>query len=235
MVQMLLGENALQVLERVHEAMPAVRGALPEDVVLTEVYDRMAVGATLRTVGKSLAEGGLLVVLVLFAMLGSLRAGVLVATVIPLSMLGAVIGMVVLEVPGNLMSLGALDFGLLVDGAVVMVESVFHHFHVEQNDPRSREQQVADVARGVARPVLFTRSSSSCWCTCRSSRSPAWKERCTGPWRSPSSWRSRPRSCSRSPSCPRPPRPSCGWSTCRLATRCSSAGPSARTHRCSRS
>ncbi len=162
MCQMLLAENALQVLRGVHARMDDVRAALPEDVVVREIYDRAdLVHATLSTVGTSLAEGGLLVALVLFALLGSMRAGLLVALVIPLSMLGAVIGMTVLDVPGSLMSLGALDFGLLVDGAVVIVESVFHHFHTSAArypvvDDRPPEVQVADVARGVARPVFFS-------------------------------------------------------------------------------
>jgi cobalt-zinc-cadmium resistance protein CzcA len=90
------------------------------------VYDRSKlVHATLRTVAKNLIEGGLLVIAVLFALLGSLRAGLLVALVIPLSMVFALAGMAALDIPGNLMSLGAIDFGLLVDGAVVMVEAVF--------------------------------------------------------------------------------------------------------------
>ncbi|UJR78880.1 efflux RND transporter permease subunit [Sandaracinus amylolyticus] len=161
MVQMLLAENALEVLRGVHERMPEVRAALPADVVVTEVYDRSdLVSATLSTVGKSLIEGGLLVIAVLFAMLGSLRAGLLVALVIPLSMLGAVMGMAFFGVPGNLMSLGALDFGLLVDGAVVVVESVFHHFHERfeghARDDRPADAQVAETSRSVARPVFYS-------------------------------------------------------------------------------
>jgi cobalt-zinc-cadmium resistance protein CzcA len=157
MVQMLAHENALEVLRHVHERMADVRRALPADVSVIEVYDRSdLVYATLNTVAKSLSEGGLLVVIVLFAMLGSLRAGVLVALVIPLSMLGAVIGMVFFEVPGNLMSLGALDFGLLVDGAVVVVESVFHHFQMAKGDERTNDEQVTEVSREVARPVFYS-------------------------------------------------------------------------------
>ena len=157
MVQMLAHENALEVLRHVHARMDDVRRALPSDVVVMEVYDRSdLVYATLHTVAKSLSEGGFLVVVVLFAMLGSLRAGVLVALVIPLSMLGAVIGMVFFGVPGNLMSLGALDFGLLVDGAVVVVESVFHHFQEAKTDERKIDEQVTEVSRGVARPVFYS-------------------------------------------------------------------------------
>src|SRR5690606_33373582 len=106
MLQMLRGANALEVLEGVHERLPALAAALPRDVRTDVVYDRSElVWATLRTVGKNLLEGGLLVILVLFLVLGSVRAGLLVALTIPLAMLGAVVGMVLLDVPGNLMSL----------------------------------------------------------------------------------------------------------------------------------
>ncbi|MRG90979.1 efflux RND transporter permease subunit [Polyangium spumosum] len=159
MVQMLRGDNALDVMERLHARLPAVRAALPEDVSVRVVYDRShLVGATLRTVGKSLLEGGLLVCVVLFAMLGSLRAGLLVASAIPLSMLGALSGMVALGIPGNLMSLGAIDFGLVVDGAVVMVEHVFHASHQKDVPERGPERisWVSRVCAEVARPVFFS-------------------------------------------------------------------------------
>ncbi|MFZ1863379.1 MAG: CusA/CzcA family heavy metal efflux RND transporter [Polyangiales bacterium] len=153
MVQMVLEANALEVLGRVKAKMPQVQNALPRDVAIQVVYDRSElVDATLRTVFANLLEGGLLVVGVLFVLLGSFRAGALVASVIPLSMLGAVTGMVLLDVPGNLMSLGALDFGLLVDGAVVMVEAVFHAAH--ERGGRIADQ-VEDTAARMARPVFF--------------------------------------------------------------------------------
>ncbi|MGF1465528.1 MAG: efflux RND transporter permease subunit [Sandaracinaceae bacterium] len=152
MVQMLRGANALEVMEGVHQRMAVVREVLPEDVVLTEVYDRSElVHATLRTVAENLGTGGLLVVVILLLTLGDLRAGLLVASVIPLSMLGAAVGMVTLGVPGNLMSLGALDFGLLVDGAVVMVESVF-----ARTGAIPREDRVLEASQAVARPVVFS-------------------------------------------------------------------------------
>jgi cobalt-zinc-cadmium resistance protein CzcA len=133
--------------------MSRVEQALPSDVSVQLVYDRSElVHATLRTVFSNLLEGGLLVIGVLFVLLGSFRAGALVASVIPLSMLGAVIGMVVLDVPGNLMSLGALDFGLLVDGAVVMVEAIFH---VAQDRNGRIADQIEDTAARMARPVFF--------------------------------------------------------------------------------
>jgi cobalt-zinc-cadmium resistance protein CzcA len=154
MAQMLLEANAREVLAALHEQMPEVRAALPRDVVLREVYDRgELVDATLETVFTNLLEGGLLVVLVLFLMLGSFRAGALVASVIPLSMLGAVVGMVLLDIPGNLMSLGALDFGLLVDGAVVMVEATFHLTQKEGGPIRDRVRQASSR---MARPVFFS-------------------------------------------------------------------------------
>jgi cobalt-zinc-cadmium resistance protein CzcA len=153
MVQMVLEANALEVLDRVKAKMPQVQRALPRDVRVQVVYDRSElVDATLRTVFSNLLEGGLLVIAVLFVLLGSFRAGALVASVIPLSMLGAVTGMVLLDVPGNLMSLGALDFGLLVDGAVVMVEAVFHSVHDKK---RRVADLVEDTSTSMARPVFF--------------------------------------------------------------------------------
>jgi cobalt-zinc-cadmium resistance protein CzcA len=152
MVQMLRDANALEVTEALHARLPAVRAVLPPDVTWTVVYDRSElVHRTLRTVARSLAEGGALVVLVLLAMLGSLRAGLLVAAVIPMSMLGAFAAMTLLRVPGNLMSLGALDFGLLVDGAVVMVEGLFH----AMQHRKTRDASVDDAAADLARPVFY--------------------------------------------------------------------------------
>lgn len=164
MAQMLRGENALEVVDRIREVVPELRRAVPDDVTLRLVYDRShLVDATLATVSKNLVEGGLLVVVVLFAMLGSLRAGLLVATAIPFSMLFAAAGMVVFGIPGNLMSLGAIDFGLLVDGAVVMVEAIFRRLDPKKNpdvaslsrSPLERRGFVARIAASVARPVFF--------------------------------------------------------------------------------
>ncbi len=158
MVQMLRDENALQVMHRITAAMPDVRRALPKDVALDIVYDRSTlVNATLHTVGKNLIEGGLLVVFVLFVMLGSVRAGLIVAAVIPLAMLGAGVGMALGGVAGNLMSLGALDFGLLVDGAVVMVEHLFHEqLHNPPAQAETRTSWIARASAHVARPTMFS-------------------------------------------------------------------------------
>lgn len=165
MVQMLRGANALEVMQAIHARMPEVRAALPGDVKVDVVYDRsVLVKGTLKTVGKNLAEGGLLVIAVLFLMLGSVRAGLLVAAAIPLSMLGATALMSAFDVPGNLMSLGAIDFGLLVDGAVVMVEGVFLALTHDVPDPAERRALgrgrfralVREEASALAQPVFFS-------------------------------------------------------------------------------
>lgn len=123
MVQMIAGGNASQVVAAVKERLNDIKQRLPQGVELKPFYDRADfVSRVLATVWKSLSEGGIVVALVLLLLLGDLRAGLLVATVIPLSMLGAFGMMQAFGLSGNLMSLGAIDFGLVVDGAVVMVE-----------------------------------------------------------------------------------------------------------------
>lgn len=155
MVQLLAGADALSVVRAVRERAGEVRAGLPEGVSMEAVYDReKLVGSTLRTVAFSLTEGGLLVILVLLLVLGDLRAGLIVASVIPLSMLGAFTGLYVLGYSGNLMSLGAIDFGLIVDGTIVVTESIVALTMV-RGDPRLFGEAVADRARRVARPVLF--------------------------------------------------------------------------------
>jgi cobalt-zinc-cadmium resistance protein CzcA len=153
MAQMLRGANARDVTRALRARLPAVRAVLPPDVHLDVVYDRATlVDATLRTLGFNLLEGGVLVVVVLLLSLGSLRAGLVVALAIPASMLIAAAVMRQAGVGGNLMSLGAIDFGLLVDGAVVMVE---HAFHVRRHAPDAPlAPQLERAARDVARPVF---------------------------------------------------------------------------------
>jgi cobalt-zinc-cadmium resistance protein CzcA len=124
MAMMLLGENSRTVTDAVKAKLAAVEPSLPEGTTIEPFYDRsVLVNRTIKTVGKNLLEGALLVVLVLFLLLGDLRAGLVVAVVIPLSMLFAVVVMNVFGLSGNLMSLGAIDFGLMVDGAVIIVEN----------------------------------------------------------------------------------------------------------------
>jgi cobalt-zinc-cadmium resistance protein CzcA len=126
-VMMLKGANSNLVIENVKERIAQIQKTLPEGVVIEPFLDRTKmVNHAISTVEKNLLEGALIVVFVLVLFLGNLRAGLLVASVIPLSMLFAVIMMNLFGVSGNLMSLGALDFGLIVDGAVIIVEAVMH-------------------------------------------------------------------------------------------------------------
>ncbi|MGN6294983.1 MAG: CusA/CzcA family heavy metal efflux RND transporter [Chitinophagaceae bacterium] len=126
-VLMLKGANASAVIENVKARINAIKKTLPEGVVLETFYDRTKmVDNAIGTVKKNLLEGALIVVFVLVLFLGNLRAGLIVASVIPLAMLFAVSMMNMFGVSGNLMSLGALDFGLIVDGAVIIVEAVLH-------------------------------------------------------------------------------------------------------------
>ena len=125
LVQMLAGENALEVATRARQAVEDLQPTLPEGVRIVPYYDRAAfVRRVIGTVQTNLIEGSLLVVAVLFALLGNVRAGLIVASAIPLSMLLAFTGMAGSRISANLMSLGAIDFGLIVDGAVVLVENV---------------------------------------------------------------------------------------------------------------
>lgn len=126
-VMMLKGDNSSRVIKDVKEKIVQIRKTLPEGVELEPFLDRTKmVNSAIGTVSKNLMEGALIVIFVLVLFLGNFRAGILVASVIPLSMLFAVIMMNMFGVSGNLMSLGALDFGLIVDGAVIIVEAVMH-------------------------------------------------------------------------------------------------------------
>ncbi len=126
-VLMLKGANASRVVEEVKSKIEEIKKGLPEGIILETFYDRTKmVDRAISTVTKNLIEGALIVVFVLILFLGSWRAGLVVASVIPLSMLFAIIMMNFFGVTGNLMSLGALDFGLIVDGAVIIVEAVLH-------------------------------------------------------------------------------------------------------------
>ncbi|HET7898046.1 MAG TPA: efflux RND transporter permease subunit, partial [Flavisolibacter sp.] len=129
-VMMLKGGNSNQVIREVKEKIAQIEKTLPEGVMIESFLDRTKmVNNAIGTVEKNLLEGALIVVFILVLFLGNLRAGLLVASVIPLSMLFAVILMNLFGVSGNLMSLGALDFGLIIDGAVIIVEAVMHRLH----------------------------------------------------------------------------------------------------------
>ena len=126
-VMMLKGSNSNEVIKNIKSRVDQIRKSLPEGIIIDPFLDRTKmVNNSIHTVSKNLLEGALIVVLVLVIFLGNLRAGMLVASVIPLAMLFAVIMMNLFHVSGNLMSLGALDFGLIVDGAVIIVEAVMH-------------------------------------------------------------------------------------------------------------
>ncbi len=161
-VFMLMGENSREVSQRVAAKLVEVNRTLPEGVVARAVYDRTAlVDRTIETVRNNLVEGALLVIAVLFLLLGNIGAAVLTALVIPLSMLFTVTGMVRGRVSGNLMSLGALDFGLIVDGAVIIVENCIRRLGEEQHRQgrllqlRERLETVLDATRQVVRPSVF--------------------------------------------------------------------------------
>lgn len=156
MAQMLAGENALAVARRVRLAVDELQPSLPKGVRIVPFYDREdLVLRVIRTVETNLAEGGLLVVAVLFAFLGNLRAGLIVATAIPLSMLFAFTGMAQSRISANLMSLGAIDFGLIVDGAVVLVENVVRRLAEPEGRGKSVRQLTAEAAHEVVRPIAF--------------------------------------------------------------------------------
>ena len=155
---MLKGENSRTVVERVKERVEQVKKTLPKGVELVPFYDRTElVDRTIWTVAKNLIEGALLVVFVLLLLLGNWRGSLLVATIIPLSMLFAAILMRVFNVSGNLMSLGALDFGLIVDGAVVMVENAVRRRTEAQHEKPSEapEKTILEACMEVGRPVVF--------------------------------------------------------------------------------
>jgi len=133
-VLMLMGENSRTVAQAVAEKLEVAAKALPAGVVAKPIYDRTAlVDRTIATVETNLLEGALLVVVVLFLLLGNIRAAIITAAVIPLSMMLTITGMVQNKVSGNLMSLGALDFGLIVDGAVIIVENCLRRFGQKQH------------------------------------------------------------------------------------------------------
>ncbi len=133
-VMMLKGANSSKVINDVKNKIAQIEKSLPEGVMIEPFLDRTKmVNNAISTVEKNLLEGALIVVLVLVLFLGNLRAGILVASVIPLSMFFAIIMMNLFGVSGNLMSLGALDFGLIIDGAVIIVEAVMHRLHHNKN------------------------------------------------------------------------------------------------------
>ncbi len=162
MVLKLQGEDSQKVIDAVLARLEEVRAALPKHVKITPFYDQTElVGRTTHTITKNLIEGGLLVIVVLFIFLRNVRASLIVASVIPLSMLVAFGGMYLFGYSANLMSLGALDFGLIVDGAIVMVENFVHRLEKAEHDGTGASTMAQrftlfrDAAIEVGRPILF--------------------------------------------------------------------------------
>lgn len=161
-VQMLIGENPRVVSQAAAEQLRAAQAALPDGVIAHPLYDRTElVERTIQTVSKNLAEGALLVIVILFVLLGNIRAALITAAVIPISMLMTLTGMVQGRVSANLMSLGALDFGLIVDGAVIIVENCLRRLGEAQNrmgrllDRDERFGLVAKASAEVIKPSVF--------------------------------------------------------------------------------
>ncbi|MCK7458751.1 efflux RND transporter permease subunit [Idiomarina aminovorans] len=159
---MLIGENSRVVAQAVSEKLEHVQQSLPEGVVAEPIYNRTTlVDKTIATVEKNLFEGAVLVIVVLFILLGNIRAALITACVIPLSMLFAITGMVTNKVSGNLMSLGAIDFGIIVDGAVIVVENALRRLGNAQQrlgrvlNTRERLIEVTKSTREVFNPAVF--------------------------------------------------------------------------------
>lgn len=159
---MLLGENSRTVAKAVAEKLKRINSSLPTGVMAEAVYNRTTlVDKTIKTVQKNLFEGAILVIVVLFALLGNMRAAFITALVIPLSMLFAITGMTSNRISGNLMSLGAIDFGLIVDGAVIVVENALRRLGLTQQrlgrllTLEERLREVTRSTREVFQPAVF--------------------------------------------------------------------------------
>ena len=159
---MLMGENTREVAQRVAEKLVEINRSLPEGVTAEPTLNRSElVDRTIWTVEKNLLEGALLVILVLFLLLGNFRAAIITAMVIPIAMLMTITGMVERNVSGNLMSLGALDFGLIVDGAVIIIENCIRRFGLAQKElgrlltKDERFKLTAKAAAEVIKPSVF--------------------------------------------------------------------------------
>ena len=156
-VMMLMGANSGDVSKAVRKRIGEISPGLPEGVSIETYYDRAElVERTIRTVATNLIEGGVLVIIILLLMLGNIRGGLLVAAVIPISLLATFISMQYFKVSGNLMSLGALDFGLIIDGAIVVIENITRRL---SETKAKGEKEVSEIVKSstnqVIRPVLF--------------------------------------------------------------------------------
>jgi cobalt-zinc-cadmium resistance protein CzcA len=155
LVMMLIGQNSRQVVERVKAEIEKIKPSLPEGVTIEPLYDRKhLIDQTLGTVEKNLMEGGLLVIAVLLVLLGNLRGGLIVALAIPLSMLFAANLMYSFGVTASLMSLGAIDFGMIVDSSVIMIENCVRRL-AHDGGARPKMDVVRDAAIEVRKPTMF--------------------------------------------------------------------------------
>jgi cobalt-zinc-cadmium resistance protein CzcA len=154
-VLMLKGENSREVVDAVERAIADLRAYLPRGVAIDPYYDRSEfIEGVLATIGKNLAEGAVIVILCLLLTLGSVRAGLLVAGAIPFSMLVGFVGLSAIGYSGNVMSLGAIDFGIIVEGAVLTVEHAMTH-GASVADRAQRRERILHAIKQVARPALF--------------------------------------------------------------------------------
>ncbi|KJV39381.1 efflux RND transporter permease subunit [Acinetobacter brisouii] len=159
---MMMGENSRTVAQAVHAKMQQIQKSLPKGVVIETVYDRTSlVDQAIKTVAKNLIEGAVLVIVILFIFLGNFRAALITACIIPLAMLFTLTGMAKQQISANLMSLGALDFGIIIDGAVVIVENCIRRLAEAQHRTGrllTRSEQFREVflaAKQARRPLIF--------------------------------------------------------------------------------
>jgi heavy metal efflux system protein len=159
-IMMLKGANSAQVVDRIKEKLPTIQQSLPQDIIIEPFLDRQdLINRAISTVKKNLVEGALIVIFVLVVFLGNFRAGLIVASAIPLAMLFALAMMNVFGVSANLMSLGAIDFGLIVDGAVIIVEATMHHLGVRKSihklTQREMDEEVFQSASKIRNSAAF--------------------------------------------------------------------------------
>lgn len=153
-VMMLRGGNGRKVIQAIEEKIVSINEGLPEGVQIEKFYDQSdLINRTTRTLSTNLAEGGMLVIVILLLLLGEISGALIVATVIPFSMLFAFIGMREFGLAANLMSLGAIDFGMVVDGSVVMVENIVHRLQTDTS--KNKGEVIREAAMQVVRPIFF--------------------------------------------------------------------------------
>ncbi len=153
-VMMLRGGNGRKVISAIEDKISSINSSLPEGVRIEKFYDQSdLIDRTTATISTNLVEGGFLVIVVLLLLLGEISGAIIVAMVIPFSMLFAFIGMREFGLAANLMSLGAIDFGMVVDGSVVMVENIVHN--LQKNNQENKNEVIRNAAQQVVRPIFF--------------------------------------------------------------------------------